>query len=310
MSELRGPSWLLPQTSKLVAAFSAQKPLRLWSLIITLYGDAIVPRGGVVWLGTITALMETLGVDGAAVRAAMSRLAADGWLTRQRDGKASFYALAEGGRQAFALASERIYAARPARWDGRWTIVTLPPMVVSERQRRTDALARLGFGSIGGATYLRPETVGALAIHGELDDVPWFEAEAGSAMAILRSLSSQAWPLDTLGRSYKQFIERFSPLADALPAALTPLEAMVLRLMLIHAFRRVVLQDPMLPPALTPEGWPGDGARHLAGVLYQHLLAKSEAWLDEHGRTPEGALPAPVAPFRARFGGGNGRRGA
>jgi phenylacetic acid degradation operon negative regulatory protein len=310
MSESREVSWLLPQTCELVAAFSAQKPPRLWSLIITLYGDAIVPRGGVVWLGTITLLMEAIGVESGAVRAAMSRLAADGWLTRQRDGKASFYALAEGGRQAFALASERIYAARPARWDGRWTIVTLPPMVMSERQRRVEALTRLGFGSLAGTTYLRPETAGALAVHGELDDLPWFEAEAGAAMSILRSLSAQAWPLDTLGRSYRQFIDRFAALDDALPASVSPLEAMVLRLMLIHNFRRSVLQDPMLPPALMPESWPGDRARHLAGTIYQQLVAKSEAWLDTHGRTPDGPLPSPVSTFRARFGGANGRRHA
>ncbi|MFG1316914.1 phenylacetic acid degradation operon negative regulatory protein PaaX, partial [Xanthobacter autotrophicus] len=28
------------------------EPSRTWSIIVTIYGDAIVPRGGSVWLGT------------------------------------------------------------------------------------------------------------------------------------------------------------------------------------------------------------------------------------------------------------------
>src|SRR5262245_51763084 len=56
------------------------EPSRTWSVIITVFGDAIVPRGGAVWLGTLVSFFAALGIGDGVVRTAMSRLAADGWL--------------------------------------------------------------------------------------------------------------------------------------------------------------------------------------------------------------------------------------
>ena len=54
--EVDEPAWLVPMcrflrpppspTDLLLKQFHARKPARIWSLIVTLYGDAIVPRGG------------------------------------------------------------------------------------------------------------------------------------------------------------------------------------------------------------------------------------------------------------------------
>ena len=59
-----------------------REPSRTGSLVVTVFGDAIVPRGGSVWLGTLLAFFETLDIGSGVVRTAMSRLAADGWLER------------------------------------------------------------------------------------------------------------------------------------------------------------------------------------------------------------------------------------
>src|SRR5271156_2866964 len=76
-----------------------REPSRTGSIVITLFGDAIVPRGGSVWLGTLLAFFETLDIDSGVVRTAMSRLAADGWLERNKVGRNSFYRLGgEGGQ--------------------------------------------------------------------------------------------------------------------------------------------------------------------------------------------------------------------
>src|SRR5215471_4203510 len=66
------------------------EPSRTWSVIITVFGDAIVPRGGSVWLGTLVRFFAALGSNDGVVRTAMSRLAADGWLERSRVGRNSF----------------------------------------------------------------------------------------------------------------------------------------------------------------------------------------------------------------------------
>src|ERR1700744_3547269 len=79
-----------------------REPSRTGSIVITFFGDAIAPRGGSVWLGTLLEFFEMLDIDGGVVRTAMSRLAADGWLERSKVGRNSFYRLGEkrGGKLA------------------------------------------------------------------------------------------------------------------------------------------------------------------------------------------------------------------
>src|SRR3954470_12961231 len=86
-----------------------REPSRTGFIIITVFGDAIVPRGGSVWLGTLLEFFKTLDIEGGVVRTAMSRLAADGWLERARVGRNSFYRLADKGRHTFDAATRHIY---------------------------------------------------------------------------------------------------------------------------------------------------------------------------------------------------------
>ena len=48
-----------------------REPSRTGSIVITVFGDAIVPRGGSVWLGTLLEFFETLDIDSGVVRTAM-----------------------------------------------------------------------------------------------------------------------------------------------------------------------------------------------------------------------------------------------
>ena len=94
-----------------------REPSRTGSIVITVFGDAIVPRGGSVWLGTLLAFFETLDIDSGVVRTAMSRLAADGWLERNKVGRNSFYRLVKKGRQTFDTATKHIYDPPRLRLD-------------------------------------------------------------------------------------------------------------------------------------------------------------------------------------------------
>ena len=40
-----------------------REPSRTGSIVITVFGDAIVPRGGSVWLGTLLEFFERLDID-------------------------------------------------------------------------------------------------------------------------------------------------------------------------------------------------------------------------------------------------------
>src|ERR1700730_10029823 len=100
-----------------------REPSRTGSIVITVFGDAIVPRGGSVWLGTLLEFFEALDIDSGVVRTAMSRLATDGWLERNKIGRNSFYRLAKKGQQTFAAATKHIYDPAPCRWTERVALV-------------------------------------------------------------------------------------------------------------------------------------------------------------------------------------------
>src|SRR5215468_10951498 len=90
-----------------------REPSRTGSIIITVFGDAIVPRGGSVWLGTLLEFFAMLDVDASVVRTAMSRLTADGWFEREKVGRNSFYRFVKKGRQTFDAATRHIYDPPP-----------------------------------------------------------------------------------------------------------------------------------------------------------------------------------------------------
>src|ERR1700709_1313777 len=102
-----------------------REPSRTGSIVITVFGDAIVPRGGSVWLGTLLAFFDTLDIDAGVVRTALSRLTAEGWFDRNKIGRNSFYRLNSKGRQTFDIATRHIYDPPPSDWTGRFELLLI-----------------------------------------------------------------------------------------------------------------------------------------------------------------------------------------
>ena len=84
------------------------------SLIVSFLGDAVLPRGGAIWLGSLIGLMEVLGLNERLVRTSVFRLVKDEWLQTETVGRRSNYLLTPVGRRRFEEASAHIYAARCA----------------------------------------------------------------------------------------------------------------------------------------------------------------------------------------------------
>ena len=286
-------------TSPALAAVIEQlhrQPSRTWSVVVTVYGDAVVPRGGSLWLGTLLDVFRALGINEGAVRTAVSRLAADGWLDRRRVGRNSFYSLAERGRTTFADATRQIYSDRPVSWDGR--LIMVLPDDGPDRASIVAALTGAGFGTIMPGVMLATgpcELPDAASGEVLLETVPSRNAAA--------RLAARAWPLDRAADAYRRFIAAFAPLAaEARSGALASDEAaFTARILTIHAYRRVVLRDPHLPPALLPASWPGDEARAVCRGIYGSVLRTSERWLDQHGASAVGPLPPPDQSLWHRF---------
>src|SRR5262252_8851327 len=273
-----------------------REPSRTGSIVITVFGDAIVPRGGSVALATLLEFFEALDIDATVVRTAMSRLTADGWFERNKVGRNSFYRLVEKGRLTFDIATRHIYDPPPSDWTGRFELLLIGN--AEDRDASREALKNAGFGSPVSGVWVAPSGV---PIPEEASKAIRLEVSAEDDSG--RRLLSESWPLDRTAEAYLKFTKTFAPLSDWLGRgeALSGIDAFTARILLIHHYRRVVLRDPLLPHALLPKDWPGQAARKLCGDIYRALLAKSEQWLDRHGTNEAGVLPQAGRNLLRRF---------
>jgi phenylacetic acid degradation operon negative regulatory protein len=304
---------LSPAAAELVARFSRQRPLRGGSLIVTIFGDSIMPRGGAVALGSLIALAAPFGLNERLVRTATARLAKDGWLDGHRSGKLSEYHLSREGRERFAEATKRIYSKPEMEWSGRWTLVVLPPMRAAERKELREELIWRGFGELSTTVFAHPE-LDSRSLSGEQVPPPLgprskvivFEANLADDDAPQR-LVRLGWDLDDLGSRYRRFVKRFERVLAALhvPRALDHRACFIVRTLLIHEYRRLHLRDPLLPPRLLRADWPGTQAAALCRDIYARVFAASETHLSRVATQLGGPLPEPDASVLRRFGGIN-----
>ena len=287
--------------------------IRAGSLIVTLFGDAIAPRGGVVALASLIRAGALFDVTERHVRTSVGRLAQDGWIEAQRQGRVSFYRLSETGRRRFAEATQRIYfsgdwADAPAQWDGRWTLIALLPGMGAERERIRREMTLLGFGQLQPGLLASPtraadDTIEALRELGVIDEVLVARASTIGGIADEKIVRA-AWNLDELEHRYQGFIRLFTPVTDAAARerALPPDAAFVVRTLLIHEYRKIHLRDPLLPSKMLPEGWTGQQAGELCRKLYASVFQHAESYLSAM-YSADGQLPAPAAATLRRFGG-------
>jgi phenylacetic acid degradation operon negative regulatory protein len=291
----------------LLRQFRRQRPIRGGSLLITIFGDSIAPRGGAVTLGSLISLAHPFGLTERLVRTSVARLAGDSWLVARRDGRRSEYRITPTGRDRFAAATRRIYGTIPDSWDGRWTLVILPPANGGRRQDVRDELRWLGFGQVSPGVFAHPNwsvaeaREGLKGVEGAAEGLLLKSSSEGSDSD--RQLVAAGWDLGDLTRRYRKFLETFTPVADALGPTATDEAAFIVRTLLIHEYRKIHLQDPLLPPALLPVNWVGAAAYGLSKHLYSTVFPATERYLSSTAGTTAGPLPTADSSAFARFGG-------
>ena len=105
--------------------FRQQGRVQAGSLIISVFGDAVVPRGSRIWLGSLIRLLEPLDLNERLIRTSVFRLAKEEWLRSEPAGRRTDYLLAPSGQRRFEEASRHIYAASAPQWDRRWRLILL-----------------------------------------------------------------------------------------------------------------------------------------------------------------------------------------
>lgn len=239
--------------------------LRVWSIIISAFGD-IAPSGQNAFpASALQAVMDRLDIGPGAVRTALSRLAKDGWIERSRAGRTMSYRLTDSARREFELASHRIYGVdRP--------IAERPSLVIvpdgSETQSDPDLVA------IRRGVFLRtapPRRTGQMT---DAMVIP-----LGPDQALPRWIAGAVEP-PGLAMAMDALVTTFTPLSAALAAGQTPdpLAGAAARTALIHAWRRIALRHPQLPDVFLPDEWPEAGCRRFVMALHAALSPAVGLW--------------------------------
>jgi phenylacetic acid degradation operon negative regulatory protein len=290
-------------------------PPRAKSLVVTVWGDAIAPHGGSVWLAGLIRLLAPLGVNERLVRTSVYRLAREGWLTARPSGRHSVYSLTTHGRRRFEEAYRRIYAQPRPAWSGRWDVVLAPEARLRAIARRELAkeLSWAGFGSLAPGIFVRPEHRGEpetatailedLGVASQVTRVAATDHDGGTRP--LASWVPACWNLDAVETEYSAFVARFAGVTRRFRAHkdFDPEQCFVVRTLLIHEFRRVILHDPQLPQELLPPRWSAPRAYALCRNFYRLTYHHAERYLATTLAPELGALPPAAAYFYRRFGG-------
>ena len=299
---------------KWIDQYLADSPPRAKSLVMTLFGDVITPHGGKVWLGSLIELLAPFGVSDRLVRTSVFRLAEEGWLDAQREGRRSQYALNQKSAARFERAYQRIYTPSYREWDGRWTLLFATSGTITAEQRaglRKELLWQ-GYGMVAPSVFAHPaadtetldEILQRVDVKGSVYVCRASEAEPPPARP-LSDLIAQCWELETVIKDYTQFIEHFAALPKMLEKAAPadPEQLFVIRTLAIHAFRRINLHDPQLPLELLPAEWPGKIAYELCCDIYQLTQEAAEQYILDTLRKEDENAPEAAGYFYERFGG-------
>lgn len=229
---------------------------RVWSVLVSVFGDLARHEGEGIDGPVLTALMAEAQIKPEATRVALHRLRNDDWITSTKSGRTSHHSLTRTGRRLSMAASARIYNT-PAEAAQGWQLVLLETATSESREQ----MEAQGFAPLAPRLYIGADTATAPA-----------GALALPATAAPRWLGAQFEPKD-LSQDYAALHERLAALnalkLDA--AALSPVQIGVLRSLIVHGWRRLVLKHPDLPPDVYSDAWRGHDCRALVTGLLARL---------------------------------------
>ena len=231
-------------------------------LLFTVLGEFVLPTGGSAWTSAFIETFAALGVEEKAIRQALARTAADGWIRPERHGRRTRWWLTPDGERLLTEGTQRIYAFAGSQrdWVGSWLLV-LARVPENDRAARHVLRTRLSWAGLGSpapgvwiTTHAdrRDEIEQVLRQAGVADGQIFTVGHLGGDLA---ALAAQAWDLPEIEQRYEAFLAEFASASTADP--LTRLTE------LVHAWRRFPSIDPGLPARLLPSQWSGAKAAKL-----------------------------------------------
>ncbi|MCP5036155.1 MAG: PaaX family transcriptional regulator [Rhodobacteraceae bacterium] len=218
-----------------IQALTPEKPLRVWSFIVTLFGDLARARGDELSGADLGILTGRVGIKPASTRVALHRLRKDGWISSRRDGRTSWYFLTDYGRAETIAFCDRVYAPVESLRELQLCVwhILVAPQSANTPLKRTNLYEVPGHPGVHIGLGPLPDLAEYLTISGQIGPVPEWLRKAFSG--------------PDLRRDYAQFEAQLTKVATLLPAQTLAQERAVLRGLIVHAWRRLLLRHPDLP---------------------------------------------------------------
>ncbi|MDP9869035.1 MULTISPECIES: PaaX family transcriptional regulator C-terminal domain-containing protein [Streptosporangium] len=249
--------------------------------------EALVRADLTVDTGELYTTGNLLGMTDQQVRLCIKRLVAEGRFNHEGRGRKALLRATSTTEQTLGLDVEFVaHAFRQdaglAPWDGTWHLVAfaVPETARTARDTLRAALTRLGGAPIQGGLYLSANPwepyVKDHARHLDVLDHLTFattrdlrQGDRDDPAALARAL----WPLTEIAERYDRLtavaLPRLKRLRDH--ADLSEPERLTIAVELAAEFTRAMEPDPLLPPQLLPQPWPGGQARALIAECWSLL---------------------------------------
>lgn len=249
--------------------------------ILGMFGQYVLPRGGMIWLGSLIRAMAVWGFSEAAARSAILRLKHKGSIESHYVGRRTFYSLTDTGMHGLDIGGFRFSFSLTRAWDGQWTVViySVPEEQRELRDTLRDSLKWWGFGLLAPGTW-----VSARPLLPEMEQ-DWRKMGVWGYIDVFRSvyvgssdlpaMVARVFPeLPMLAAGYRAYIAQSELVLRRLEAdRLEDRACFATRLENLWGFYAVASKDPILPPDLLPEDWPRFRAEELS-VKIQRVLAE------------------------------------
>lgn len=282
------------------------------SLIITFFGDTVFPYGGTIWLGSLVKFMEEFDVSEKLTRTSIFRLTKEGWLSSKKFGRESYYSLSDLAIDRFIKAHYSVYAYDEQDDDRDWIVLFTNAVKPAAETELAKILKKEGFATPSKHVHLHPhykmEYMQDILIKHELqNDVLLVKGPIQMPMnkEMIKDMVHTYWDLNDVEERYQDFITKFRRVFSLKTPIdqFTPKQCFILRILLIHEYRRALLFDPKLGNELVSIDWLGKAASSLVESIYAGIHNQANDYVKENLLTVGGNTPKLDKFYFNRFGG-------
>lgn len=253
-----------PLLQPLITHLRSEGRPRVWSIIVTILGEIGVPRGEALETSELLEMCQKLGIEGSAVRTAMSRLSKDGLIESIKVGRKSQYRFSVAGQVAYEGAANFIYAKPQHIAD--WVSLTPEPGMRGQAVRTVIETCH-PLCLANGALIVPKDTAQSLPL--ELQN---------SCIALdFQNLTLPPWAVANLGPVINSDACNvlIKVCSQDYGASISCVSARALRVLAIHLWRRLVLRYPIIQAPIPDRDWPLGQVHEILASAYPRWVAKS-----------------------------------